>query len=240
MRSSLLLVLLAFLLFPLAAVCQQEDSTQSSRGLVPWTNGFSAGASIWPISKERLRAGFHWEARPNRHFIHELALIQAADLSMQVEDLQREVYGDLSGWQFSNELRFYHNKRSSGPAYWYHGVSLAYMYSRHSLSKGMECDEWGSCAYFRYYEKAVAHTSTLSGNFGVVLSTAGFMKFNFYTGLGFRGTYFPVVRSDGYFGKSSQIIDGEQFVLQPYIKLGANAMISFGRRKERLKDLQNP
>ena len=237
MKVSVLLLSL-FSLLPCFAFSQAPDTARLDVGLVPWTRGISAGFSIWPTSKERVRLGYHWEAKPNQQWVHELAYINALH-AIVLFGVDPERPGFLEGVQLRNELRFYH--RRSGPSFWYHGLGLAYMYSEHSVEKGMDCDEWGECAYFRRFDPLIAHTNTLTFNWGLMLNTDGALNFDVFTSFGLRGTYFPQLASKHHFGRGplDLLVDREHFILHPYARLGVNLMFSISKRKETAANLQN-
>lgn len=235
-----ILLWVAVVLLPLTAICQAKGADEvQPEALTPFTRALTVKASLLPVTKERIRLAYHWEWKPNQQWVHELSYIWATDDFFEFgQDWWGDTYGDLEGVQLRNELRFYHKNR--GPAYWYHGASAAYMYSTHSYMKGEECDEWESnCAYFRRYNPLVTHTGTVAGTFGLVLTTSGILHFNFFTGLGLRGSYFPVVRSEGYFGKNRVMAESEHFVLEPYMQLGVNLFFTLSKRKQSSTGLQN-
>ncbi|AHM63543.1 hypothetical protein D770_26500 [Flammeovirgaceae bacterium 311] len=236
------LLLLHFSVFSQTAELNQTaDPEADAETLTPFIKSLSIGVEVWPITKERLRLGYHWEWKPNRQWMHELAYFNASSNIFNIrEDWWEDRVGNLQGVQLKNELRFYH--RNQGPAYWYHGASFAYLYSEHTLTKGMECEDtgWGGgCAYFRSFNPLVAHSGTIAGNFGLVLTTNGILHFNFFSSLGLRGTYFPVYKSDAYFGRGMTMASGEHYVLEPYLHLGVNLFFALQKRKEQATGLQN-
>lgn len=231
MKQIFLLLIIALLAAPIGVSGQTvEPVAEDTYYPVPWTRAISIGATIWPTSKEKLRLGYHWQPAPNKEWVHELAFIEATRIRWG-ESFDTDRIGDLRGWQLKNELRFYHNKKEEGPAYWYHGLGLAYMYTSHSLTKGMECEDWSGCAYFRRFGDVKAHTNTLTGNFGLMLRTGGIVNFNFYSNLGLRGSYFPKASSPDYFGRGPLLINREHFLLLPYVKLGVNMTFIVSKRK---------
>ncbi|WP_224997356.1 hypothetical protein [Cesiribacter sp. SM1] len=236
------LLAVAFVLLPFAVLSQTADSVTATEGLTPFTRGITFGFELWPITKERVRLGYHWEWKPNMQWNHELAYFNAAHglFAFGQDEWWEDNYGNLHGVQLKNELRIYH--RRTEPAFWYHGASIAYLYSEHNLVKGFECEDngWsGGCAYFRNFRPLQSHTATLAGNFGLVLTTHGILHFNFFSSLGLRGTYFPLYRSEGYFGKNRVIAKSEHFALEPYLHLGVNFFFTLSKRKDPATGLQN-
>lgn len=239
MKAFLLLTLILFILLTCPAFAQVPSQTPASEGLVPWTRGITAGFSVWPTSKERLRLAYYWEAKPNLQWVHELAFIGARnDVLSPGFGFDLQEHGPLQGAQLRNDLRFYH--KTVKPSYWYHGAGLAYMFSQQNLEKGMDCDGRGACAYFRRFDCLEAHTATLTGNFGVVLTSGFFSGTNFFSSVGLRGTYFPQTSSNGYFGRKPLplITESEHFILQPFVRLGLNFVFLVSKRKEAAEDLQ--
>lgn len=230
MKAKFCLILLLLSLLSVQAFCQLPAAAADTNHYVSWTHGIALGISILPIGKERLRLAYHWEARPNLHLVHGISLVYMPEFASRNPEDAVESYGDLSGFALTQELRKYRTPKEGSRTNWYHGISLSYMYTDHELTKGFECDEWGSCAYFRRFPEAVAHTTTLMGAFGMVLSSKSYLQLDFFTGLGLRGTYFPEIRSRGYFGASSQLAESESFVLQPHIRLGVNMFFRLNRR----------
>ncbi len=230
-------LLLAGLLLPsVAAFGQEALPDKETYRPVPWTKAISAGLSIWPTTKERFRLAYHWQPKQNTEWVHELAYIEAIhEIFDWNEGSNTDRYGVLRGAQLKNELRFYHKKTTDGPAYWYHGLGLAYMYTTHDLQRGMECDEWNEwngCAYFQRFDDLVAHTGTLTGTFGVVLRAGGVVNFNFYGSLGLRGSYFPEATSMEYFGSGPLIVNSKHVLLLPHAKVAANIMFVLSKRKQ--------
>lgn len=233
MKRNIFVLLAALFAGPFSAFAQEDLSTSEAPMYQPnpWTKALTLGAAIWPTSKERIRLGYHWQPSPWREWVHEAAYIEAIRIGW-ADNFRDDQYGALRGAQLKNELRIYHKKQTDGPAYWYHGIGLAYMYTTHNLSKGIDCEEDGwSCAYIRRFEDMVTHTNTLTGSFGLMLRTNRFVNFNFYTNLGLRGSYFPKTSSEGYFGRGPLLINNDHFLLLPYVRVGASLMFILSRRK---------
>lgn len=223
---------------PLALHCQTNDAVlKNVENQVPWVSGISAGFSLWPSSKERLRLGYSWELQPNRHLLHELTYV-SAEQSVLFPSAQ---YGNLEGIQLRNEVRFYrpYEKR----LVLYYSLGLAYMYAKHRYSfvEGVNCNAMGECDYFQRYRYLVpTHTTTLQGNVGILLAANRWFHIDFFTGLGLRSTYFPLIRTDGYFGKYKVLASSESTVLEPHLRLGLNLLFVLQTRKDSVQGLQNP
>lgn len=230
-------LLLPLLLLPSLLFGQEETGDSLQNELVPWVSGISAGFSIWPASKERIRAGYSWEEQPNRHWLHEVAYINA-DQPQLNPDYR---YGFLEGAQLRTEYRFYrpYQKRTA----LYYGVGLAYMYAKHrySYSEGLNCDTNGACDTFREYRYAVpTHTTTLMATVGILVAAKNWFLVDFFAGLGLRHTYFPLLRTEGYFGRARVLTGTDNMVLEPHVRLGLSMFFVLKHRKELDKDLHNP
>lgn len=209
---------------PLVAAGQQSDSTS-----LPWTLGLTAGANIWPTSKEKLRMGISWEAARNTYLLHELAYVNAVKNFLETD----ERFGILEGGQLRNELRFF--PATDRWSRFYYGPSLAYMFTRHRYTSvtGMECEPTGDCAYWRRNERAVAaHSATLGVVGGLLVPTGKVFHFNFHLGAGLRGTYFPTGRTEAYFGQQHSFSKSENFVLEPNLRLGVILLFALKQRNK--------
>ena len=231
MKSTLFLAVA--LLLPLVGYSQLEQPDPLApkapeKILVPWTSGITAGFSIWPFAKERLRLGYTWETTPNKHWVHELAYVNAISSIWDVD--QEDV---LQGALLRTEYRIYDPGRKG--IYFYHSFALSYMYTQYQYSQvvGMECNEWGECAYFKNVDEPLpTHTTTLTANAGWLFRLSQTFHVSLYGGLGIQGSYFPKWKTDLYFGRGPVFMENEQFVLQPRFRLGANMLFSLKQRKQ--------
>jgi hypothetical protein len=219
------------LLLPLAGLAQQPDYSYNyhkpQTDSIPWTHGLTVGFSIWPLTKERLRMGYSWEHRHRQYWHLELAYINAV-ASLWDSDTR---HGTLEGGQLRAEYRFY--ETTGRNTFFYYGPSLAYMFSRHQYksSEGLECNEWGDCAYFREVNEPVpAHSTTASFNLGWIVQATPTFHFNFFGGLGLQHTYFPNRKTNAFFGKHQNFTDSESTILAPRIRLGVNLHFALRQR----------
>jgi hypothetical protein len=234
MKHTLLCTALLLLLLPLSGLAQRGYSNRlQASDTLPWTHSLTAGFSVWPLTKERLRLGYSWEHRHQQYWLLELAYVNAVEAILFPD----ERYGTLEGGQLKAEYRFY--EPSGRTAYFYYAPQLAYMYTRHAFKSnmGQECDVFGNCAYFRRIDEAVpAHTGTLAFSLGWIVPATPTFHFNFFGGFGLQATYFSDRKTDVYFGKVNHfsMIDGEQFVLEPRFRLGANLHFALRRRNTQM------
>lgn len=228
--KQLLCSALLLLLLPIAAFAQHDYSYRyryQPSDTIPWTHGLTAGFSIWPITKERLRLGYSWEHRHKQFWHIDLAYINAIESLWFLDDR----YGVLEGAQLRAEYRFY--QPTGRNTFFYFGPSLAYMYTRHQYKRveGMECDQWGNCAFFRQMDEPVpAHTNTLALHLGWIVRATPIFHFDFFGGIGMRGTYFPDRKTDAYFGRLNVFRESEHFVMEPRIRLGVNVHFALRQR----------
>ncbi|EMR04589.1 hypothetical protein [Cesiribacter andamanensis] len=222
------------LLLPLAGRTQQATvSPEPLPAAIPWTKSITAGFSIWPVAKERLRLGYSWEHMPNKHWVLEGAYVNAIERDFLFQNNSTV----LEGGQLRGEHRWY--DPGSRNSFFYYGAMLAYMYSQYPdrVVEGFECNEQGDCAYFKQSQVPVRHhTGNVGFTLGWVVRATPVFMFNFHGGIGLQGTRFSGQKNDDFFGRGAVFAESKQFVLEPRLRLGMNLQFALRQRNQAAND----